>query len=411
MILWLILAAITAVALILIVRPLLRSQRDGASRAALETAIYRDRLAEVKRELERGLLSAAEAEAAEAEISRRMLGVAEAKSAAAEELAGQRSRWVAAALVTAILPLGAVVLYLAVGAPDEPGHPLAARQTEGDLAAEHAGVDMDQAMERLAERLEQEPDNLEGWILLARSYMAAGRYKDAIEPFHRALELSPDRDPDLLGAYGETLVAAAGGIVTPEARGVFEEVSGLQPDNPGPKFYLGLARAQAGDGRGALEIWLAIEAETPPGTPWLSALREQIERIADEFGIDLASIAPSRPAPATSPGPSAEDVAAAQSMSEGEQDEMIRSMVARLAERLEEEPEDVEGWLRLAQAYRVLGETDKAVRSVQRAAAAGDTATPALRARIEGMARDLGVTLEPAGGTGGGAPPSGATGQ
>ncbi len=402
MILWLILAAITAVALILIVRPLLQGQQDGASRAALETAIYRDRLAEVKRELERGLLSAAEAEAAEAEISRRMLSVAEAKSAAAQELAGQRSRLAAAALVTAILPLGAVVLYLAVGAPDEPGHPLAARQAEGDLASEHAGVDMDQAMERLAERLAQEPDNLEGWILLARSYMAAGRFQAAIEPFRRALDLSPDREPDLLGAYGETLVAAAGGIVTPEAREVFEELSGLQPDNPGPKFYLGLARAQAGDGRGALEIGLAIEAETPPDTPWLSALREQIERTADEFGIDLASIAPSRPAPAASPGPSAEDVAAAQSMSEGEQDEMIRSMVARLAERLEEEPEDVEGWLRLAQAYRVLGETDKAVQSVQRAAAVGDTATPALRARIEGMARDLGVTLEPAGGAEGG---------
>ena len=411
MILWLIVAAITAVALILILRPLLRGQQDGASRAVLETAIYRDRLAEVKRELERGLLSAAEAEAAEAEISRRMLSVAEAKTSAAMELAGQRSRWVAAALVTAVLPLGAVVLYLAVGAPDEPNYPFVARQAERDLTTEHAGVDMDQAMERLAERLEQDPGDLEGWLLLARTYMAAGRFEDAIGAFRRVLELSPDRDPDLLGAYGETLVAAAGGIVTPEAREIFEEVSGIQPDNPGPKFYIGLARAQAGDGRGALEIWLEIEAETPPGTPWLSALREQIERTADEFGIDLASIAPSRPAPASSPGPSAEDVAAAQSMSNNEQDEMIRSMVTRLAERLEEEPEDVEGWLRLAQAYRVLGETDKAVQSVQRAAAAGDTATPALRARIEGMARDLGVTLEPAEGTESVTPPSGATGQ
>ncbi|MDH3669414.1 MAG: c-type cytochrome biogenesis protein CcmI [Rhodospirillales bacterium] len=366
MTLWLILAAMTAGVLVSLLLPLVRRQRATLSRAALETAIYGDRLAEVKRDLERGLLTPSEAEAAEAEISRLMLAAAGTAEAQAQEksdpLAGQGARWAAATLVAAGLPLGAVVLYLALGSPAEPGYPFAAREDETTAAAQHVGSDMAAAIDRLAERLETEPDNLEGWTLLARSYLSAGRYQEAAGAYRRAVDLSGNR-PDLAGAYGETLIAAAGGIVTPEAREVMEEVSRAQPDNPGPRFYLGLARAQAGDGRGALEIWLALEAEVDPGTPWLPDLRENIERAAADFDIDLASIAPSRRAPAEPSGPSepsAEDLAAMQSMTSDEQTDMIRSMVARLAERLEDDPGDVEGWSRLGRSYVVLNEPEKA---------------------------------------------------
>ncbi len=403
MTLWFLLASITAVALILVLRPLLWKQRSGASRAVLETAVYRDRLSEVKRDLERGLLSPAEAEAAETEISRRMLSVAETGKSVTVGAPAARLRWTAAALVTAIVPLGTVVLYLLLGSPGQPGHPFQARQAEREAATQHSGIDMGEAIERLAERLEQEPGNIEGWILLGRSYASEARYGEAAQAFRRAVELSGN-DPELLGIYGETLVAAAEGIVTPEARRIFEQVSAAQPGNPGPRFYLGLARAQAGDGRGAIEVWLQIEAEVPADTPWLPALRENIERVAAQFGIDPASITPRRSATAAPPGPSAEDVAAAQSMSPEEQDEMIRGMVARLAERLEQEPDDVEGWLRLTQAYRVLGERENAERAIKRAAA-NDKAPPELRRQVEQMARELGVSLESYGQT------RGATGQ
>lgn len=369
MILWLILAVMTAGALTLLLLPLVRQQRAVVSREALEVAIYRDRLAEVKRDVERGLLTPAEAEAAEVEISRHMLAAAGTVEAQAQEKsspsAEQSSRWVAAGLVAGGLPLGAVLLYLAVGSPTEPGHPFAARESERTAAAQHVGADMAAAIERLAKRLETEPDNLEGWTLLARSYVSSGRYQEAAEAYRRAVDLSGNR-PDLLGAYGETLIEAAGGLVTPEAQEVLEEVTRLQPDNPGPRFYLGLARIQAGDGRGALEIWLALEAETDPGTPWLPQLRASIERATAEFDIDLATVAPSRRAAV---GPSAEDVAAAQSMSSDEQTEMIRSMVARLAERLQADPGDVEGWSRLGRSYLVLEEPEKAKSALARAVA------------------------------------------
>jgi cytochrome c-type biogenesis protein CcmH len=372
MTLWLILAAITAGTLALLLLPLVRQQRATASRATLETAIYRDRLSEVKRDLERGLLTPAEAEAAEVEISRLMLAAAGAAEAEAQDeddpSAKQGPRWIAAGLVATVVPLGAVILYLAAGSPNEPGYPFAARGDERTLTSQHTDSDMEAAIRTLAERLEATPDNLEGWVLLARSYIASGQYEDSAEAYRRALDLSGNR-PDLVGAYGETLVAAAGGIVTPEARKVFEEMSRAQPDNPGPRYYLGLARTQAGDGRGALEIWLALEAEAPPGTPWLPDLRTAIERAAEEFDIDLASVAPDRGAPAVAPGPTAEDLESARSMGTDEQTELIRSMVARLAERLEGHPDDVEGWSRLGRSYLVLNEPEKAKAALARAVA------------------------------------------
>jgi cytochrome c-type biogenesis protein CcmH len=106
-----------------------------------------------------------------------------------------------------------------------------------------------------------------------------------------------------------------------------------------------------------------------PETPWLAELRANIELAANEREIDLASIAPDRRTASQSPGPSAEDIAAAQSMTSAEQSEMIRSMVARLAQTLEEDPDNAAGWARLGRAYVVLNEPEKAKSALARAVA------------------------------------------
>ena len=108
----------------------------------------------------------------------------------------------------------------------------------------------------------------------------------------------------------------------------------------------------------------------------METLKSQITGVSESLGVpvpeDLEGVpvaAMSPPMTPGAPGPSQEDIAAAQSMSASEQSTMIRSMVARLAARLEDEPEDIEGWRRLANAYGVLGETDLAVDAYASAAA------------------------------------------
>ena len=141
------------------------------------------------------------------------------------------------------------------------------------------------------------------------------------------------------------------------------------------------AKAQAGDLAGALQDWIDLAAIAPPDAPWLSAVREQIARAAADLGTDPSTLAPSaevadllpegtagttRP---SLPGPTREDVAAAADMSAEDRAAMVRAMVERLAARLEEDPDDIDGWRRLARAWSVLGEARKAAEARARAEA------------------------------------------
>jgi cytochrome c-type biogenesis protein CcmH len=379
--LWLILAAITLATVGLLLRPLLRGPSAPPPRAAYDLEVYRDQLAEVKREEARGLIVPAEARAAEREIARRLLaaisteerkagsGTAPRRAARSSAAAGTRARRWAAFAIAALVPVATFALYVVVGAPGIPDFPLAGREQ----AMNAAGMpDLDRAIAGLEERLKARPDDLAGWLLLARSDAALQRYAPAAEAYHRAVALS-GRRPEIVSAYAEALVMREGGRVTEEARGLFAEVHAKAPEEARARFYLGLAKAQAGDGKGALGDWLTLAASAPANAPWLPALRAEIARTAEEYKLDPATLAPSAAevapsAAATAAGPSAADVAGAEGMSPVARAEMIRSMVERLAARLEKTPEDVEGWRSLGRSYQVLGEPAEAAGALAHAA-------------------------------------------
>ncbi len=384
MLLWISVAALTALTLALLIAPLLlRRTRPAPSRRELDLRIYRQQLAEVDHDVERGLLAPAEAEAARTEVKRRMLALngdaVDAQAAMARPKANARHRFIAAACALTI-PLAALGLYLFVGAPGETDQPLAARGTApagmaaGDQSqggTQDQASSMEQAVAQLAQRMESRPDDREGWALLGRAYLGMGRFEGAAAALRRAHELAPDR-PEIAAAYGEAAVAAAEGRVTPDAASAFTSALDRDPREPRARFYLGLAKAQRGDVAGALQDWVDLVAISPADAPWLASVREQIAKAAAELGVDIASVQPSAraislgTAPAA-PGPSAGDVKAAEQMSEGDRGQMIRSMVERLAAKLNDNPDDRQGWLRLARAYQVLGEPEKAAQAQARA--------------------------------------------
>ena len=416
MTLWLILGAMTALTVAMLLRPLFRGMKAGAARDAYDREVYRDQLAEVKRDEARGLLAPQEARAAEREIARRLIAAAPAKDgdAAASPAAepqpakgrGAR-RWTALALATA-LPLAALALYLYVGTPTAPDFPLASR----DKVMQSEGMhDINEVIPKLEARLKAKPDDLEGWVLLGRSYASTDRMAEAAEAYRHAVALS-NNDPDLVAAYAETKVLEGGGAVTPEARKLFEGVLAKDPKNVPARFYLALVKVQEGDVEAGVREWLVIQAEAPPDAPWLPELHGAIERAAQQYKLDLAKLVPpgakvvppmaatpgagagSTASAGTSPSPSAADVAAAENMSDAQRKEMIRSMVERLAERLKGQPDDLAGWQRLARAYDVLGEKDKAADAEARVA------------KLEGAAKGAPAQSPPAAAATAGATPA-----
>ncbi|MSO91838.1 MAG: c-type cytochrome biogenesis protein CcmI [Rhodospirillales bacterium] len=383
----LVILALTAATLAFLLIPLVRRQPPPPSRAAFDAAIFRDRLKEIDREVERGVISAAEAEASRTEIHRRLLAAAREEPDTAGASRSPQTSWRTIVAIAVLVPAGGLALYLAVGSPNISDHLLAARR---DTPAAHAGEadGMEQAVERLAQRLQGSPDDVDGWQLLARSYVSMQRFGDAAKAYRQAMRASSNR-PDIAADYAEVLFVTAGSTVTAEARAILEAVQAADPINPKARYYLGLAMAERGDFRGALQAWIDLALLSPEDAPWMPFVRENIGRAAGELGLDARSIPPSAEAVrlagsgrTVSPPPKAsvpargdavapplktEEAEAIAAMPEAERAAMIRGMVERLAQRLKDNPDDREGWLRLARAYDVLGEREKAKEARARA--------------------------------------------
>lgn len=360
---WLGFVILALVSLGFLLWPLLRAQRADASRKAHDVTVYRAQLAEIDEELARGSLKESEAGAAKLEIQRRLLradAVAEAKTAAAS----QRSVLIGAVAVLLLVPVLGGGIYLAIGRPEATQVDLAAMQRR---AAQEAQIraDTERMIAQLRDRLAAEPNRADGWLLLGRSLLAIDRAAEAVSALDRAIALQPD-DPESYALRAEAQTLAADGSVTASAQRDFRAVLEREPQHPGARYYLGLARLQEGDTRGAYDDWYALAADSPADAPWLDVVQARLRELAPRLGIALAQAVPDAKPPMQA-GPSREQMDAAQQMSAEDRNAMVRGMVDRLAERLQENPDDADGWLRLARAREVLGEVDAAREALRRA--------------------------------------------
>ncbi|MEM7693216.1 MAG: c-type cytochrome biogenesis protein CcmI [Pseudomonadota bacterium] len=351
---WLIAGGLAVLSVWLLLQPALSKSPRALARRQSALAILEDQLAEVDRDRERSVLSGNDAAAAEVEIKRRMVTLGKES----EKNASLRGRGLI--VLTAILvPLAGTALYLQIGQPEVPSVPVADRTDERQRLAK-----VTEATARLRSQLESNPNSsTEGWMLLGQTYMRMGRFSDAAAAFAKVID-RPDARADALSRYGEALVAAERGTVTPKAAAAFERALTLDPRNPAAIFYQSLAREQAGDVEGAFQaLKRRLDAEGA-FAPWMPSFVDRANVLAARFGaapLELASYRALPPdGPSAGPQPTPEQVEAAGRMPEEQRGAFIQSMVDRLAKRLETEPGDLDGWLRLANAYVVLGETDEA---------------------------------------------------
>ena len=221
--------------------------------------------------------------------------------------------------------------------------------------------------------------------MLAPVYLRIGRNDDSVEAYRRAIKLlgaTAARESGL----GEALAAVAGGQITADAETAFERALTLEPQHPKSQFFLAGALAQQGRLADAVTAWKAMRRGLPAGSPWLAVVDQALAEANDQMAADAA------PAPAgpTQAGPSADEMAAASEMSPQDRNAMIETMVARLDERLKENPRDAEGWQRLVRSYQVLGKTDAARDALARGVAAlGEKTEQA--AELQALAASLGL--------------------
>ena len=358
---WIVIVAMTAAVIAALLLPVLkRGAGEGVDRNAYDRAVFRDQLAELDRDLERGVIGPAEAEAARNEISRRIIAAAgrpqERQAAVAPAVA---------LLCVLLVPIVAIPLYVKSGSPGLPGVPLAARMAE----AEEKG-DYEALIVKVEQHLASNPDDIEGWKVLAPAYRRGLRLADSVEAHRNIVRLSPP-DARAIADYAEAMVMAGQGIVSAEAHDLFGKALELDPKLPKARFYDALALKQEGktaEAKAALEAFLK---DTPADAPWRPMLVAEMQDMG-----------------AKPPALDSETMAAAQDMSAEDQQAMIRTMVDGLEERLAANPDDLDGWLRLIRSRAVLGEAGKAKDAYDKAQAHYSGNADAL-AQIAALAKDM----------------------
>ena len=287
---WLAFGALILIALVVVMPPLLRRAGDAADAETSDLAVYRNQLREIDGDLERGLISPSEAEAARVEIKRRMLALPKRESVSN---ARAPHNAVAAAVAIGLIAFSGA-LYLSLGRPTLPGRAfdaVAARAVEEDEAAKAMLAQVETMVAKLTERLKASPNDALGWRMLGSAYVQLGRTSEGVEALGRAVALEP-KNATVRAQYGEGVVFAAKGKVTPEALKVFDEALALDAKEPRARFYRGVALMQAGKEREALALWVQIIRDGPADAEWMAGLRERASALAEKLKLDPKSVPP-----------------------------------------------------------------------------------------------------------------------
>ncbi len=366
---WIVAGLLTAAVVVLLARPLMRKANTD-DLGGTDLAVYRDQLAELERDRARGLIEIEQAASMETEISRRMLNAA--RSAQPVAAAGAPAR-ILTMIIAILVPVGGLVVYLSVGQPDLPGQPLAERS----LQQGEDPVKLIAQIDDIRGRLKQTKDDLDRWVMVGEAYEKLGQPRQAVETFRVAKQISPD-DAGISAALGEALINADGGAVGEEAKTLFQSIPQDSESQPEARYYLALASAQAGDMKTALRGWQSLLSDSPADAPWIEPTRQRIASAAQAMGLDPAKETPDPKPPAAvsaqegplEGGPNTPEGEAIKRMAPDQQQQMIEGMVARLAARLQANPDDPEGWRKLARAYQVMGLAEKANDATKQADAA-----------------------------------------
>ncbi|MET0869257.1 MAG: c-type cytochrome biogenesis protein CcmI, partial [Methyloceanibacter sp.] len=323
MVLWFVLAALTAIVLFVLLRPLIAARAEARVPEAFDAAIYRDQLAEIAIDRARGLIGESEAEAARIEIARRLLAADENAREARRAKTSSGTDKAAILIVGVVLPLLSLGLYLTYGSPRLPDQPLAARLD--DPANEQ---NIDALVARVEARLRAHPEEGEGWEAIAPVYLRAGRYSDATEAYARAVKLLGP-SPKLLSGQGQALVLANNGLVTKEARAILEEALKRDATLLEPRILIAIAKEQDGQFKEAIEDWRALLANAKGDEPWRAMAEKRMQAAEAHLAGAPLPDAPAQSAGGqeTAKGPSSADIDAAQGMDPAERQAMIERMV------------------------------------------------------------------------------------
>ena len=249
----------------------LRAPKAKTNRKEMNLDIFRDQVADLEREKAEGNLSDANFEQAKAEVQRRLLEEVEPESAA-ETTSHGPSRKIAVFLLL-LMPIFAVTGYALLG------NPRALDPTQTSAPPKMTQEQINGMVAKFAEKMAANPDDLKGWLMLARSYKTMGRFEEAANAYGKAEKLV-NEDPDLLASYAETIAMASNGKgLKGKPMQLVERALKLDPKHPHSLFLAGAAAMEAGENKKGIAYWEALLPQVEPGSEIDQMLRSGVDKM------------------------------------------------------------------------------------------------------------------------------------
>ncbi len=338
-------ALLTLLAIAWVIRPLLwPAAQGGVSSQGVNTAIYRDQLVALERDLARGTLSQTDYEATKDEVQLRLLDDTAEPLVAAP--IGHKYFWNGqrtAVVIALLFSSGAAGLYGVLGTPAAINR-VASHSLDDDQVARMVNA--------LADKLKANPNDPKGWAMLARSYKVMGRLDEAEQAFGKAGDLV-NQDPNLLVDYADLLAVRANNNIEGRPLELVNKALSLDPQHPMGLMMSGVAAFRRNDFKSAIVQWEKLLTLLEPGSPDAQQVASDIANARTKAGLPGSGQTAANSSSTNSESGKLPpvDPAAAAAMTP----EQISQMVDRLAARLKTNPADLPGWARLARAYKSLG--------------------------------------------------------
>lgn len=285
MIFWLVCAVFVAIALAFVLPPLLpgaAKKASDAGRKEANIAVYRDQIAELTTDLGNELISRDQYEQDRVEIERRMLDDVASSNEGKRKAKLEREGRGAVYLVAIGLPILAVTLYLRIGNPNAPSTAGPSQPTttaSGEISQQRIEANV----KALAKRLEQNSNDVQGWIMLARSYAALEQYKEASQAYARATALKTD-DADLWADYAFVLATANGEKLAGEPTEIIAKALKIDPENPKALELAGIAAFEIKDYQRAIEYWQKLMPKLSANSEEALSLSQRIQEAQTRAG-------------------------------------------------------------------------------------------------------------------------------
>lgn len=417
MIFWAIIALMTCIACLLALMPFWhkvdrskvgeRSDSTGYDQENVQEEklrLYRHQLHELEEEHAQGGMNSKEMEAARAEIARHLLAASEEPKQ--NFMLSKTRHYRAVIFILITIPTIALGSYWVLGKPMAPDQPLTAR-----LKKPPVGEDIYTLVARTEAYLLSNPDDARGWDVIAPVYMRMQRYDKAVDAYRNIIRLN-GQTAGRLSDFGEALTLREKGRISKKTQDVFKAAIALDKKAVKARFFLALALSQEKRKKEAITAWKALiddangkEAWLPLAHRHLASLEHGPEKLIDfsdktmrknkksDPSIDSPKVTKDTIKEAPS-GPTSQDIKAAAEMDADSRQHMINDMVNSLAERLENDPNDRAGWLRLIRSYAVLGHKDKALQALASARHALKNEVNTI-AELDQLAEQLQLTTSP----------------